>query len=287
MQGPSRLAEGALAMKKASPTGSLFSSTYAWPETSCATRGFGWETDEDPCFPGIGRFFHSNASKAAFDRAFDDAVAEYRTTYELPEDQAELMAHCTCHPGSVWRKVVASRCEKLNAVGSWVHLNPETGHKLVCQEGPFEHATRALATMKSSLMLPLHLHDIILPKACKNSGFGKPQSFWSGDRCRSMISTWTRVSPMRGCPPGGLGEENPTCSDPGALEAAAAILSLQNGGFKKFLSTNSLAEEILNHPVACDCHADSADAKAVKLNVSASYCDEPAKRSPIRDFWQG
>ena len=55
-----------------------------------------------------------------------------------------------------------------DAVGAWVHVDPWNGHRLMCDQGPFVFATRALSVLKSSPQLPMHYRDQI-SRACGSS----------------------------------------------------------------------------------------------------------------------
>jgi len=261
-EGPARIAEGALALKKAGPLGALYSEVFVKSNLTCAQRGYAHSGGEDGCYPGVRTFFQSSEAKASFEGAEAQALEAFQANYSLPAPQAGLLAACTCHPGSAKRFSRGAECASLgNLTGSWVHRSPETGHELLCDDGPIVTATVALATLKSTAQLPMHQHDQIAPVACSARGF--PQRFFMIDHCFPPMWMWTRTK----------GE------DTGLDESGQVEGALFGGAFSDFCRQRGLQEDVLFSKPGCHCFASSSVGQSLK-----GQCDRPEDRSPISDW---
>lgn len=286
VEGPTRVVEAALAMKKASPLGGLYNMTFARAGQPCADRGFPFRGEEDECYVGVRMFYRSEVGTRRFKEMEAAALAAWQTTYRINGTVAQIMVACTCHPDSAIRAHADKFCSVLNknTVGSWVHRGPKSGKMLVCDQGPFEYAARALATLKSSPLLPMHKFDQIAPVGCAALGF--PLMYGATDHCFPLIHMWTRTEqPMHNCPPGGLGKDNPDCDDWGVVESGLTEKALVTQGvFKAFVSIHQLTP-VLDYWPACNCHADSMVVWHEKKTKGPDVCKPLASHSPMRDFW--
>lgn len=288
IEGPARALEAAVATKKASPLGGLYNSTYARSGLTCDDRGYSFKGDEDECFVGIQTYYRSEVGKKRFKQMEGEALQVYQTTYSIDAAKASALAACTCHPESPIRARMSKICEHVNqnTVGSWVHRNPKSGKTLVCDQGPFEYAMRALATLKSSPLLPMHKGDQIAPVSCAAQGF--PLMYGATDHCYPHLHMWTRTEqPRRNCPPGGLGKDNPDCDDWGVVESGMVERVLvAEGGFKGFAKAHGLTA-VLDYWPACNCRADSMVVMHERKTKGADVCKPLESHSPVRDHWMG
>jgi len=262
-EGPARITEGALALKKAGPLGALYSEVFAKSNQTCAQRGYTYSSGEDGCYPGVATFFQSPEAKASFEEAEAQALEAFRANYSMPLPQAELLAACTCHPGSAKRASRGAECASLGGLtGSWVHRNPQTGSELLCDDGPIVTATVALAILKSTAQLPMHQHDQIAPVACSSRGFPVRQT--EIDHCFPPMWMWSR---------------EPDDTDAGIEEAQQVEAALFGGNFSTFCHQHDLEEDILFSKPGCHCFASSSVGQSLK-----GQCDRPEDRSPISDW---
>jgi len=282
--GPLRQVEAALALKKAALHGALFNDTYARKETNCKTLGYTFRGGDDSCIPGLMRFFRSKADEEAWEEKEKAAVETYRATNNLDEATVGLLHSCSCTPSSKAGLVHEKECDTLTFPGSWVHRHPTDSRMLVCDQGPFAYAARALAVLKSSPLLPMHQYDQVAPFPCSHFGFG--MLYGAVDHCYPDIRMWTRTEqPMHNCPPGGLGPDNPDCDDLGVAESGKIEEELfKKGGFKEFANRKTLSSVLQNHP-GCNCRASSMVQLMMRKREGADYCALPENRSPVRDYW--
>merc|ERR1719188_1835376 len=75
--------------------------------------------------------------------------------------------------------------------GSWVHHNPADQSELICDGGPFLDATYALAILKSTAQLPMHMYDQVAPVQCDQLGF--PYKYPPIDHCFAGLHVWTQT----------------------------------------------------------------------------------------------
>ena len=120
--GPSRVAESALAIKKASPIGGLFNTSFGVAGKTCASRGYGISSGMDSCTPGVKTAYKAPGDDATFNSTEAAALASFAARYKLPSETAQLMVTCTCHPSSTALADAAATCSLLNTTnGSWGH----------------------------------------------------------------------------------------------------------------------------------------------------------------------
>lgn len=182
VDGPKRIAEGALALKKAGVLGELYNMAVAQANVTCAARGYMVHIGEDPCYPGAQNFVRSLSDVAAFDEAQNAATEYYARSYHLTIEKVALMAACTCHPAS---EAMASRpasCATINLTSCWAHHDPYNHEiELLGDEGPFQYNTYVLAILKSTAQMPMHRFDQIAPVSCASMGF--PTTDGRQDHC--------------------------------------------------------------------------------------------------------
>uniref|UniRef100_A0A7S4VD81 Uncharacterized protein n=1 Tax=Alexandrium monilatum TaxID=311494 RepID=A0A7S4VD81_9DINO len=288
-EAPTRTLEATVATKKASPLGGLYNNTYGISGSACASHGYSFEGTQDECFPGIRTFYKSEVDVQRFKQMEKAALDGFIAAYSLTTDKATLMVACTCHPKSPMRVRNNLMCQLLSTavVGSWIHANPLTNKTLVCDQGPFEYAARALATLKSSPLLPMHQYDQIAPIGCAKRGF--PLMYGATDHCYPQLHMWTRTEqPMRNCPPGGLGEDNPDCDDWGVVESGKIEKALvADGRFENEFVKDKNLSSILSYWPACNCNSKSMVVMHERRVKGQKVCDPVETHSPVRDFWTG
>ena len=176
-EGAPRAAEGALAMLKAAPTGGLFNLSSGVAASSsmwgCKGRGYTVPGGADVCTPQVQTFFKTEAGRQAYNASVQTALGNYAQRYQLPLPVAALMAACVCAPNSDLLQAAGGQCTSglQGMIGAWVHQDPYNGHMLMCDEGPFVFATRALSVLKASPQLAMHMRDQISPLGCPKLGF--------------------------------------------------------------------------------------------------------------------
>lgn len=173
-EGEPRAAESALAIQKAMPTGGHFNESFGETGT-CAARGFlQTAAGPDECTPAVSVFFQSPGDATKYQNNSVAHLKAYAQRYELAFDTAYLMMACNCVDGSplLLKADHQGQCKAglKDAIGAWVHRDPWNNHQLMCDQGPFVFATRALATLKSSPQLPMHFRDQISPLGCAKMG---------------------------------------------------------------------------------------------------------------------
>merc|ERR1712039_618308 len=184
---------------------------------------------------------------------------------------AELMRACTCKPGSQEQSAAAGQCKTLDdTIGCWVHQDPYNGHAVICDEGPFVYATRALSVLKSSPQLAMHFRDQIAPTSC--TAFGFPLRFPPDDHCYPKMHIYTRES---------------IYTDPGIKESEAVEANLTSGGFIQFARKHGIGDaHMLNNSLGCNCLPTSSVGKNLS---SVCWSGKPSDiaHSPVRDWWSG
>lgn len=266
-EGPARVVEGALALFKALPRGALYNTTFAHPATtSCVDRGYTLRYRESPCYPGLQLFFKGAKEMRDFIDAENETLKEFGHRYNLSKETVLLMDQCPCHSNSTQRKNVDSQCASLdNMPGSWVHHNFD-GEELMCDGGPYVLATRALAVLKSTAQLPMHLGDQIAPVPCNELGFG--HKYPPIDHCFTGLHMWTRTWPME--------------LDAGISQSTAVEDALFNqGSFQQFVEKRELDGTTLNGIGGCHCAPNSEVGESMR-----DECAQPNATSPIRDWWK-
>jgi len=265
IDGPSRALEASLAVFKAGPAGMLVNETYAKPNTTCA--GLGYKTSSpDSCWNGL--MAHRFKANANFDEGpLLDALDQYAKRWSLDKDTALDIFTCTCDPGSVSRNSLDEGvCESFPFVGSFVHRDPETQEGLVCNHGPYIHALRSLAVLKSSVQLPMHMHDTVSPVTCDKLGFPEEMPRQSG--CYPPLREFTR-------------ERADVDKGTVGLQRLENYL-VNDGGMARFVASNGL-NPMLNNGPACNCLPQSAVGSASLPDCQA----QSLPRSPERDHWEG
>lgn len=260
-EGPPRLAEGALALKKAGVKGELYNMVFC-SSLSCAERGYAFSAGEDDCYPGVQTFARESPDVALFQVAEATAKQYYANVWNLTDEQVALMAACTCHPGSAAMAARSASCGSIGLTGSWTHHDPFYGeNQLMCDDGPFQYSTYALATLKTTAQMPMHRLDQITPLPCSQVGFGYQNP--ADDHCFPKLKMNFATSEH--------GEEDPGCAEAVVVEGV-----LFNDSFTQdFVPMYGLDESIFAGTPGCQCVCEAA-----------SDC-QPHSSSPIRDWWNG
>ena len=181
-EGEPRPAESALAIQKAMPTGGHFNESFGITGT-CEGAGYTIAAGADPCTPAVVVHFKTESNEGRYQTASQRHLDAFRAQWGLTQPVAQLMTQCTCAPGSPFYAKARGQCASglSQFTGAWVHRDPYNGHTLMCDEGPFVFATRALSVLKSSPQLPMHYRDQIAPVSCTQLGF--PLRYPPVDHC--------------------------------------------------------------------------------------------------------
>jgi len=279
-----RIAESALAIKKASPIGGIYNTSFGIAGKTCASLGYTFVSGEDRCTPGVTVAFKSSDDAAAFEAIEAKALSMFAETYSIPEATARLMVACTCHTESSKLSAARANCSILNStIGSWVHRDPYSSsyNGMICDEGPFVLATRSLQVLKGSPQLAMHLTDQIAPISCVDQGF--PMLDPPVDHCYPPMHIYTRTSPIQ--------------NDAGTQEAVGVEGKLTCNytttpascitGFPAFAQKHHIDDvSILNNNLGCNCLGQSTVGKQM-AGVCWSGTAGDVAHSPVRDWWSG
>jgi len=260
-----RLAEAALATFKAGPFGELYNTSFVLPGVSCAAHGYNMSGGEDRCFPGVQIFYMNNFGRAVLGISIPAVEQRYARRYGLDTATVQLMTVCNCHPDSVMMQVEGSTCSQLDsAPASWVTTGE--GRALVCTQGPYVAAARALATLKASKVFYMHLNNQVEGTNCSALGFSfqKPEM----DPCYPNLRMWTRT---------------PDSQDTDLTRAQKIKTGLLSGGAERMLQKYGLDPLLANDP-GCNCLPQSPEGQAASARCAQLGA---AGRSPVRDFWPG
>ena len=278
-EGPSRAAESALAVLKASPVGGLFNMSACNTGSGCAERGFTYGTATDPCVPSVKRSFLSAGGESSFAALQRGATASFGARYGLSVATATTMAACTCMPGSQLATTSCDETKLAGYQGSWVHQNPYNHSHMICDQGPFTYATRALQVLKASPQLAMHYRDQIAPVNCSVLGF--PVIYDVPDHCYPLLRVHTATGPIQ--------------DDPGVMQAIAIEHNLTANNAAGFFawaktmakpSMDAGSVSIVNNSLACNCLDSSSVGQQVHLQCwTGKPTDEG--HSPVRDWWSG
>mmetsp|Transcript_10314 Transcript_10314/g.30258 ORF Transcript_10314/g.30258 Transcript_10314/m.30258 type:complete len:325 (+) Transcript_10314:69-1043(+) len=267
-EGPHRELQAALATYKAKPIGKLYVKAKGERGVTCQSRGYGVDLKGDLCDPNVWIYVKQESDAQTHQRAEDQALLEWRTRWGVDQTTAILMDACGCHPDSESVEYRGNQCIMLDeSMGAWVHHSDVDGHELMCDQGPFVYALRALAVMKSTAQLAMHVDDQIAPKTCPQLGF--PEVFPKLDHCfpKMNIASRTEIS-----------------HDVGIQESGEVEGRLFKGGFLEYAKMHSLDAEVLNSVAGCHCLPNSEVGMGMRWN---GKCFTEASRSPVRDYWQG
>lgn len=275
-EGPVDVVEGALALMKAGLQGALynFSSAHrAVRNSTCAAQGYGFAEkafiSTDSCYPGLTVSYKDPKGARAFATHQREALTAYGRRWDLDIEKVEKMHACTCHPMSPLKAKASMECsDVLNGMsGSWVHRRPQDQSGLMCDGGPFLEATFALAILKSTGDLPMHLFDQIAPVTCDHLGF--PHMSPTNDPCFTKLHMWTKT---------------PDADTDQGVFASRMIENtlLSQKGFTNFSFTFGLNDGVLERIPGCHCSPDSNVTKGV------SYCEMvgDGASSPLRGMWE-
>jgi len=275
VDGPSRKVEAALAIKKAGLKGALFNETFAHKSQTCSSLGFSYSGGADSCSPGVMTYHRDQAAQATFAEAEATALAAYRAFWNLETDDVNLMAQCTCEPGSAALESRTESCDSLNQrfTGSWIHHDHHTQAQEICDGGPFTFATFAMAVLKSSGQLPMHQFDQIAPVECTVLGF--PYRYAPPDHCftsgNNTLHIYMQTPEIR--------------TDPGIKMSQATEGGLFGGGFRPWAEERNLDSSILFSQPGCNCFPGSEVYNQVGGPFGA--CAPPEKHPPVNDWWNG
>jgi len=269
VEGTARTAEGALAMKKASPIGRLYDNMYAATDKTCAQRGYLMAGGADHCYPEVNLYLKTEEDGRAFGAAEMAEMASYGQRFGHSVDTVHLMFDCTCHTSSALVAARGSQCDALSSQpGAWVHHDPDTGAELLCDEGPFVLATLAMGVLKSSAQLPMHIHDTVSATSCASLGF--PVMFPPEDHCFPPMRIWTRTE---------------MSSDAGVQQSVVVESSLfHGGGFEAYFSSRGIGVnvDVLTGVAGCHCMASSSVYAGLQRHLD---CSLPENHPPVRDWW--
>lgn len=268
-EGNARVVEGALAIKKATPRGSMYQDVFAKSNMTCKKRGFHSDSYDDDCYPGLKMYYKKSSDAFQMKLAENTAAQKYMMMYNLDPDSISMMYACSCHISSNSHRTRSDDCNSFQMHGSFIEQNPDDNDALLCHGGPYILATRALATLKSSPTLPMHLNDQVLPMSCAERGFN--HHFSATDNCFMGIKTWTRRKP-----------DNDGAGDDGLKKVAIAERKLfKQKGFQKFEAQYELSDAVLNGIEGCQCSP-----KSYVGSKLGQICWQPGSSSPIRDWWR-
>lgn len=264
-QSDSRTIEGALALKKSGVHGKGFMQAIAF-RTSCAALNYSFYGGEDVCYPGVQTWFRSGEKRAEYAMVEAHFVGGFAAKHSISKAKSALLAACSCHPRSIAMRSVEGRCSSVeNVTGSWVHHHPTTGDALACVEGPYRHAVYSLASLKSSVQLPMHLFDQVQAFPCTNFGF--TTVYEKDDHCYPRMHLWSKTAP--------IGE------DKSLKECSEVEDSLFTGDdFATWAISQRRNVQVLKTSAGCNCLPDS-EVGMQRRNI----CSSPGHRPPINDWW--
>lgn len=257
--------EGFLATFKAGPLGKAFRNSWT-KEGTCDDQSFPNEhTTDSQFYPAVK--MHSTG-KAEF--PLKEVLTGFQEEFGLDGETVNTLFFCSTHPWSALRKSQVNKsaaCATLEMTGSWIHRNADDSEEYMCLEGPWEHMVRVLSIMKTSKQMPMHLHDQLTPKTCKELGYTEgPIEMNPGDfKCHCFP------------PAAGFYKSKEKLGACGPYEQ-----SLFQGGFDKYVQDNNLDALTLGSDSGCNCLLGSPVGKMMDQRRCK---DTPHKRSPIRKFW--
>ena len=308
-----RTLEGALALAKAGPLGAAFIQSFsargACPSTNTTA------STAHACYPGVSIVYEQPADLAQHQEALEQTLANFTREEGMGAETARRLVACSCHPESQTAVEAGSSPDLCNAtalgVGSAVHVDARSGsgaspvwvhgsrEELLCVQGPWQHQLAALAVLKSSPLLLMHLDDHLRPVSCAARGYGAylgiatppmPTLAFGDERCLDHCyppsTLWARE------------EINSTNADVNrTLDVEDAILG-RNGhsrGFDTWLASREHGGHGLNSTPECNCLPGSNVREGRDPGAGASIpsmCRSETgsgieKLSPIRDWWGG
>lgn len=265
VDGPARTLEGGLALLKAGLHGALYNKAYGGLTGSCAALGYTVSGGELNSYPGLQTYAMNQSGLSAFRAEEQQALSDYRQRYSLRSDEYTQMLHtCTSHPLSYNMKHhTGTDCASatFHQVGAWVH-HDLNGNGIMCDEGPFQDATFALATIKSTAQLRMHINDSIAATGCNSLGF--PLVYPEADHCFANMHMWTKTNIF---------------TDAGikTSQRVESLIFPVGGVFDQWAATHKLNIGILHSIPGCHCSLHSIESPAHCMGLNA--------HPPIRDWW--
>lgn len=270
-QGPPPITEGALATMKSSPWGRMYWNSWAVPSTNCINRGYRSESEESTCYPGVKTYYKDKRGHTKAQDAYNRALENYRSKYNLDNNTVRLLAKCSCHPKSMNYNMPDSQCKSITLTGSWLHSNSEDSLFYQCLEGPFEHMIRVLSVMKTSKQLLMHMHDQLAPQSCKARGFKEGPMHMTKDDDDDHCHCF---------PPAKEFFKTKMLLDKGAAYETEVLRT----SFWSYAKSKGLDAKTLGTYEFCNCLPSSA----VGQWANQQLCNNVLNiRSPIRDWWSG
>merc|ERR1719297_466587 len=102
-QAPENIANDALVLFKSMPRGKLYDGIELMSDQHCCKRlGYNNSAGEDPCYPGLQKFYDELQS----------TLKEYGESKDLTLDDANLVDSCNCKDHSYAKKYYGKSCDK-------------------------------------------------------------------------------------------------------------------------------------------------------------------------------
>jgi hypothetical protein len=268
VEAPARVAEGALALKKAGVMGELYNGVIAHAGVSCAELNYRVSAGEDSCYPGAQTFVRQPSDIIRMGRAELATRELYQQNWNLNHETVALMAACTCHPDSQAMAARQGTCGSISQQGSWVHRDPfHNDDHLMCDGGPFQQATYVMAILKSTGQLPMHRFDQIAPVSCSDLGYHYSVEV---DHCFPKLHmTWSVEDQAQ---------------DAGLVRSSVVEPALFNGAFEYgFERIYGMDNSVMNLKPGCHCLPNSEVGVALRGQCNPTH----HHTSPIRDWFHG
>lgn len=262
-QGPARQAEAALALFRSMPRGALFNQSKI-RAADCASKGYVASLGNDMCDPGVEMLLQDPGDVLRVKSAVDNELERYGSMFGIDLAAIQLMEQCSCTPSSMHAQTVQNLCSGFPMTGAWVDHNPFDGKGLVCYEGPVITATRSLAVLKASPLLPMHLNDQIAPVHCRDLGFlfqNKPNE----GTCFVGLYKWTK-------------SQGNDLADNLASDITASLYASRYES--ETSATLYQRDSILDSVLGCQCSGTS-----YVRGLRGIVCMNPNSRPPVRDWF--
>lgn len=275
---------GALALKQAGLHGAMYNDSLVLSSTECSSQGYTFQGGEDPAYVGVSIFFRSAVEQVEFQNAESQALQAYRAQYGLSEEMASLMSRCTAHLQSEVGLAVAGQCDPVNQIrGSWMHHDlVDRSFEHICDDGPFQHATFAMAVLKTTRQFPQHPYDQIKVGDCYEWGFNYPPPAKNGpDHCFARFeSDEARLSKQEA-----IWEMHCNANPARMYDAVMADEhTLFRGGFDDQAQQLGLDPNVTYILSITRCHCLPTTEVFEK---HAGDCTDPQLMPPIREWWWG
>lgn len=271
VDGPARTVAGGLALIKAGLHGLLWNNFLGGKPGDCASRYFTFSAGEHKSYPGLQTYSFNNFTAAVFEFREKQALSDFRQTYNLTSDDYTQMLHvCTSHPQSHnvlnYGRDINCTAATASQPGAWVHHDLD-GIELICNEGPFQDSTFALAVLKSTAQVRMHPRDQIAATSCAALGF--PVLFPPKCHCFTGNHMWTRTAIG-----GDVGVQLSTATENLIFNQTSTMNWYAFNGLDAGMSS------ILYSSPGCHCAPTSS--VGLQMNAESGGC--AASHPPIRDW---